>query len=109
MSRILFFIFFLFFLGWIVRRVFRTLGLVVRTMVLQNPAATGASGLIGATGRALTPIATSGSIAVQGEVWKACTNSGIINSGSTVKIVAARPGMILEVREFAGVERESQK
>ena len=97
MARLLFFLFFVAALGWYVARVVRKFA-----GIFNRSASVGLSALQGATGRALTPIATEGSIAVQGEVWKACTRTGIIDVGATVKVVGVRPGMVLEVQSLAG-------
>ena len=58
---------------------------------------TGAEGMLGMTGTALTPVADQGKVMVQGEYWNAFSKSAIAE-GKRVKVVAVN-GLILEVEE----------
>ena len=57
---------------------------------------TGAEGLVGDTGRSLTDLEPSGSVFVQGEIWKATSRSGRIAKDTPVRVVAI-DGLLLTV------------
>lgn len=61
-------------------------------------AKTGSEGLIGARGEALGNISNSGKVRVNGEIWSASCQTGIIEKGSLVEVVAVRAGLHLEVK-----------
>jgi len=60
---------------------------------------TGAEGILGAKGLALTPLAPVGSIRVQGEIWHAETTGSTIEEGMQVEVVAI-DGLKLKVKPF---------
>ncbi len=60
------------------------IGMVVRSQ--RRPAVTGAEGMIGEVGEALTPIAPTGKVRVHGEIWRAKSTTPI-ESGEKVKVV----------------------
>lgn len=66
---------------------FFTVGMVVKGQRL--PAATGAEGMIGETGQALTDIAPQGRVRVHGEIWKA-NSVQPIEAGAQVRVVAIK-------------------
>jgi membrane-bound serine protease (ClpP class) len=61
--------------------------------------ATGGDSLVGLIGKAAENISAKGRIFVNGEYWKATCNGGIIEKGAQAKVVAIKPGMILEVEK----------
>jgi membrane-bound serine protease (ClpP class) len=65
----------------------------------RQPAVTGAAGMIGESGRALTSIgpATAGRVAVHGEIWDAAADQPI-PEGATVRVVAIE-GLKVTVRQ----------
>jgi membrane-bound serine protease (ClpP class) len=70
--------------------------LAVKSQRIQS--VTGEAGMVGALGRALTPIepATPGRVSTHGEIWSA-TSSEPISAGDTVRVVAVQ-GLQLTVR-----------
>jgi membrane-bound serine protease (ClpP class) len=65
----------------------------------RQPAVTGSSGMIGETGRALTPLqpGTTGSVSVHGEIWQA-TSSEPVSDGAHVRVIGV-DGLTLSVRK----------
>lgn len=70
-------------------------GMVVRSQ--RRPAVTGAEGMIGEIGAALTPIAPFGRVKVHGEIWKAKSATPIA-AGDTVKVTAIE-GLLVSVEK----------
>ncbi|MCK9275115.1 MAG: nodulation protein NfeD [Syntrophales bacterium] len=71
--------------------------LAVRAQV-RHPA-TGEEGMIGQTGKTITPVHEDGKIFIKGEYWNACSRTPI-EKGETVRVVRIR-GLILEVEQFS--------
>ncbi len=72
--------------------------LIVRTK--PSRAKTGYEGLIGKTGEALETITSRGRVSVNGEIWNATVEHGVINKGEKVKVVGMAGSLILEVEQF---------
>lgn len=68
---------------------------VVRSQ--KRKVTTGREGMVGLIGQAAENISSSGRVFVNGEYWGAVCNSGIIEKGASVRVIAMKPGMILEV------------
>lgn len=69
--------------------------LLVRT-VLRNigrKVQTGAEGLVGEIGTAISNISKEGKVSVNGEIWNASAVSGILEEGAPVKVVSVGPGL----------------
>ncbi|MGH7492549.1 MAG: NfeD family protein [bacterium] len=64
-----------------------TVGMVVKGQ--RRPAVTGAEGMIGETGQALTAIAPQGKVRVHGEIWKAKSGAPI-EAGAEVRVVSVK-------------------
>jgi membrane-bound serine protease (ClpP class) len=64
-----------------------TVGMVVKGQ--RRPAETGAEGMIGEIGRALTAIAPQGKVRVHGEIWKARSGAPI-DAGAEVRVVSVK-------------------
>jgi membrane-bound ClpP family serine protease len=60
--------------------------------------------MTGVTGTADQTFTSEGTVSVRGEIWKATARAGIIHKGDRVRVVAIKPGLILEVEavEAAG-------
>ncbi len=58
---------------------------------------TGREGMVGLIGQAVENISNSGRVFVNGEYWGAECSSGIIEKGASVKVIAMKPGMLLQV------------
>jgi membrane-bound ClpP family serine protease len=54
-------------------------------------------GMIGLRGTAEQTFTTDGTVAVNGEIWKATSKKGIVHKGDRVRILAMNPGLVLEV------------
>ncbi len=65
---------------------------------LSRRSVSGAEGLVGADGTALTPLSPEGKVLVQGESWKALSLDGDILEGARVEVVAVE-GLTLKVRK----------
>lgn len=61
---------------------------------------TGGDSLVGLVGKAAENISAKGRLFVNGEYWKATCSNGIIEKGAQAKVVAVKPGMILEVEKI---------
>jgi membrane protein implicated in regulation of membrane protease activity len=72
-------------------------GLVIRSR--RTGAATGASGMIGLRGKALTEVAPEGRVRVQGELWWARSRMKIA-AGESVRVTGL-DGLTLEVEAFS--------
>ncbi|NBW40848.1 nodulation protein NfeD [bacterium] len=59
---------------------------------------TGAEGLIGQIGEVRETASAHGKIFVNGELWNATTESGIIPAGESARIVGVMPGMKLKIK-----------
>jgi|LakMenEpi03Aug12_release.lakeMendotaPanAssembly.Ray.scaffolds.fasta_scaffold70050_4 membrane-bound serine protease (ClpP class) len=57
---------------------------------------TGAEGLVGDTGKALTDLSPAGTVFIQGERWQADSETGFVSKGSPVRVVAVE-GLRLRV------------
>lgn len=66
--------------------------------VTRKKSVTGFEGMIGLTGEAREHISSSGTIYVNGELWKASTTDGVIDAGCKVQVVGVKPGLVLDVR-----------
>ncbi len=55
------------------------------------------NGMIGLSGIADQTFTTEGTVYVNGELWKATSRRGIIHKGDKVRVVALKPGLVLEV------------
>ena len=85
----------------IVPAVGSTAGLVVFALsygmrALYRTPTTGASGMVGQTAVARTPLAPEGQVAVQGELWRAVAQDGPVAAGEPVTIVGVE-GLTLTV------------
>jgi membrane-bound ClpP family serine protease len=54
-------------------------------------------GMVGGTGTAEQTFTTEGTVLVNGEIWKATSRKGIVHKGDRVRVVAMKPGLVLEV------------
>ena len=54
-------------------------------------------GMVGAVGTADQSFTSEGTVSVNGEIWKATTRRGIIHKDAHVRVVALKPGLVLEV------------
>jgi membrane-bound serine protease (ClpP class) len=64
----------------------------------RRKATVGVAALVGVTGIALEDIANSGQVQVQGEIWKATSNTPI-KKGATIRVLEYRDGLVLHVEE----------
>jgi len=55
------------------------------------------AGMVGLTGTAEQTFTTEGTVLVNGEIWKATSRKGIVHKGDRVRVVAMKPGLVLEV------------
>ena len=62
----------------------------------QRRSVTGAEGIVGATGQAVTDLSPEGKVKVKGQIWKATSPDGVA-AGERVEVVAME-GLRLEVR-----------
>ena len=53
--------------------------------------------MVGLTGTAEQTFTTTGTITVNGEIWKATSKKEIVHKGDRVRILAMKPGLVLEV------------
>ncbi len=67
---------------------------------LHRQATTGAEGLIGQRGRAISTFTSKGKIFVNGEVWDAAADSGIIEKDAEVEVLELDPGFVLKVKKI---------
>lgn len=77
-------------------------GMAVRSQ--RQPAATGAEGMIGEVGSALTEIAPRGKVRVHGEIWQA-TSEAPIAAGEQVRVVAVE-GLIVRVTKINSLDKQ---
>jgi membrane-bound ClpP family serine protease len=54
-------------------------------------------GMVGVTGTADQTFTSEGTVSVNGEIWKATSRRGIIHKGVRIRVVAIKPGLVLEV------------
>lgn len=54
-------------------------------------------GMAGVAGTADQTFTSEGTVSVNGEIWKATSRRGIIHKGAKVRVVAIKPGLVLEV------------
>lgn len=66
--------------------------------VLRRQATTGDHGMVGQRGKVMETVAEHGRVFVNGEIWNACVNEGIIEKGAAVEVVAVKNGLTLEVK-----------
>ena len=57
--------------------------------------------MIGLEGVASQTFSAEGMIYIRGELWRATTDRGIIEKGSSVRVVETRPGLVLVVEKVA--------
>jgi membrane-bound ClpP family serine protease len=62
-----------------------------------KPVDAGWVGMVGLTCTAEQTFTTDGTVMVNGEIWKATSKKGIVHKGDRVRVVAMRPGLVLEV------------
>jgi membrane protein implicated in regulation of membrane protease activity len=63
------------------------------------PSKTGPDDLIGMKGKACDNLAPYGMVSVNGEIWNARTEGGIIEKGEEIKVEAVEDGMVLKVKK----------
>ena len=79
------------------------LGALVLAMVFailrgaRGAVTTGIEGLLGQRGRALEDFSKSGKVFVNGSIWSAVTNKGIVHKDTAVRVNAVLEGLTLEV------------
>jgi len=66
---------------------------------LRRRATTGSTGLVGQRGKALENFTTSGKVFVNGEIWRASAESGIVDKDSAVEVVRVIDHLTVEVRK----------
>jgi len=71
---------------------------VARSM--RRPHATGLESMVGATAVAVSPLSPEGRVRLQGEIWKARTEEGILNKDEPVEVLKVE-GLTLIVRRLA--------
>ena len=54
-------------------------------------------GMVGVKVTADQTFTSEGTVSVHGEIWKATSRRGIVHKGAKVRVVAIRPGLVLEV------------
>lgn len=69
---------------------------------------TGAEGLVGKDGEAIESVTSKGRVFVQGEIWNATTNSGVIEKGEKIIVLGIKEGLLLEVAPLAGVKNPTR-
>lgn len=65
---------------------------------LKSKITTGSEGLIGQEGRALENFTTRGKVMVNGEVWSATAEEGVVERGAPVVVVSINDGLLLKVK-----------
>lgn len=55
------------------------------------------NGMIGVSGTADQTFTSEGTVSVNGEIWKATCRKGIVHKGDKIRIVAVKPGLVVEV------------
>ncbi len=63
-------------------------------------------GMVGVQGTADQTFTSEGTVSVNGEIWKATSRRGIINKGDRIRVVAIKPGLVLEVDAEAAAGTE---
>ncbi len=53
--------------------------------------------MVGVTGTADQTFTSEGTVRVNGEIWKATSGKGIVHKGDRVRVIAIKPGLVLEV------------
>lgn len=69
--------------------------------VQRKKRTTGFEGLIGQHGTAKETVAKTGTVFVNGELWQATVNSGVIQKDELVEVVGVADGLTLEVRKIS--------
>jgi membrane-bound serine protease (ClpP class) len=82
---------------------FFTIVLRAAVRARRQPVKTGAHNVIGAEGVVVTPLAPTGAVRVQGELWSAHSSHGPVPAGAMVKVVAL-DGLTLEVSPTVDTE-----
>ena len=54
-------------------------------------------GMVGVMGTADQTFTSDGTVFVNGEIWKATSRHGIIHKGQAIRVLAIKPGLVLEV------------
>ena len=100
--------------GWPVLVIVALLALAFFTLVIvkargaiRRPQATGAASLVGAHGVTLSPLAPSGQVRVQGEIWKALTEGEALLKDERIEVLRVE-GLTLVVRRAGGPNLGSQ-
>lgn len=68
---------------------------------LGRRATTGAEGLVGQHGTAISNFTEKGKVLINGELWNATSSSGIIEKDAAVKVIAVQDGLLLAVRKIS--------
>ncbi len=66
-------------------------------------------GMVGVTGSADLTFTSEGTVTVNGEIWKATSRRGIVHKGDKVRVVAIKPGLVLEVEAEVSAGTEGNK
>ena len=66
-------------------------------------------GMVGVRGTADQTFTSEGTISVNGEIWKATSRKGIIHKGDRIRVVAIKPGLVLEVEAETPAGSEGSK
>lgn len=67
---------------------------------LRRRATTGAEGLVGQRGKAIGNFTKRGKVFVNGEVWDATLDDGIVEKDAMVEVVEVRDGLLLKVKKI---------
>jgi membrane-bound ClpP family serine protease len=54
-------------------------------------------GMVGVMGTADQTFTAEGTVFVNGEIWRATSRQGIIHKGQAIRVLAIKPGLVLEV------------
>ena len=76
---------------------------------LRRQATTGTEGLVGMFGTAENNITKKGKVFVNGEIWNAVTDHGLIQKGSRIEVVGMKGGLVLEVKEVEEKQTEIEE
>jgi membrane-bound ClpP family serine protease len=74
------------------------------TGALKRRPAEGMMSMVGMTGLAAGPLAPDGMVKIRGELWKATSIEGNIQSGEGVEVVEEEVGLKLKVKRTTGIQ-----